>query len=64
MTKPKKMLAITLVRSLNKRIPKHIANANGLGLRRMNQTVTLLDTPEIRGMINVISYLVKVEEVI
>lgn len=62
MANTKKMLAITLVKSLNKRIPNHVANANGLGLRRMNQTVTLIDTPEIRGMINRISYLVKVEE--
>ena len=34
----------------------------GLGLRRLNQTVTLKDTPEIRGMINKVSHLVCVED--
>ena len=34
----------------------------GLGLRRLNQTVTLKDTPEIRGMINKVSHLVAIEE--
>lgn len=59
----KKMLAVTLVKSLSKRIPNHLANANGLGLKHIRQTVRLQDTPEIRGMINKISYLVTVEEV-
>ena len=58
------MVAITLLKSLSKRNPNHVANANGLGLRRINQTVKIIDTPEMRGMINRISYLVKVEEVI
>lgn len=58
----KKMVSVTLVKSLCKRNPNHIANANGLGLRRMHQTVQVIDTPENRGMINRISYLVKVEE--
>ena len=58
-----KKLLITLTRSLAKRLPNHIANAAGLGLRRMNQTVELQDTPEIRGMINRVSHLVRVEEV-
>ena len=35
---------------------------HGLGLRRLNQTVTLQDTPEIRGMINKVSHLVTVEQ--
>jgi large subunit ribosomal protein L30 len=35
---------------------------NGLGLRRLHQTVTLQDTPEIRGMINKVSHMVIVEE--
>ena len=35
---------------------------HGLGLRRLNQTVTLQDTPEIRGMINKVSHLVSVEQ--
>jgi large subunit ribosomal protein L30 len=59
-----KMVTVTLVRSLAKRLPKHIATASGLGLRRMNQTVEVMDTPEIRGMINKISYLLRVEEAV
>jgi large subunit ribosomal protein L30 len=35
---------------------------NGLGLRRLHQTVVLKDTPEIRGMINKVSHMVTVEE--
>ena len=58
----KKMLAVTLVRSLSKSLPNHKANAHGLGLKRIDQTVNVIDTAEIRGMINRISHLVKVEE--
>ncbi|MEJ2179831.1 MAG: 50S ribosomal protein L30 [Gammaproteobacteria bacterium] len=53
---------VTLVRSLNGRIAKHKACAAGLGLRRMHHTVTVQDTPANRGMINKVSYLLKVEE--
>lgn len=60
----KKALAVTLIRSLSKRKPNHLANAHGLGLKRIHQTVKVQDTPEIRGMINRIYYMVKVEEVI
>lgn len=59
----KKTLAVTLVRSLAKRLPNHLENVKGLGLKRIHQTVHVLDTPENRGMINRINYLVKVEEV-
>ena len=55
-------LKVTLVRSLNGRIEKHRACVTGLGLRRMNHTVTVQDTPCNRGMINKVSYLLKVEE--
>ena len=57
-----KMLTVTLTRSLSKRQPNHIANAWGLGLKHIHQTVRLQDTPPIRGMINRIYYMVKVEE--
>lgn len=57
------ILQVTLVRSLCKRTDNHIANVRGLGLRRIHHTVTVQDTPENRGMINKIHYLVKVEEV-
>ncbi len=57
-----KNLAVTLIRSLSGRKPNHLANANGLGLKRIRQTVIVQDTPENRGMINRIDYMVKVEE--
>lgn len=58
-----KTLAVTLTRSLSKRRPQHIANANSLGLKRIHQTVRVVDNPAVRGMINKIYYMVKVEEV-
>ena len=58
----KKTLNITLVRSLIGRKPNHKLSAQGLGLRRINQIVTVEDTPAVRGMINQIAYLLKVEE--
>lgn len=54
-------IRITLVRSLIGCLPAQRAVAKGLGLRKMNSTVIRKDTPEIRGMINKISHLVKVE---
>jgi len=54
-------LKVTLVRSLIGRIEAHKASVRGLGLRRMNHTVEVQDTPENRGMINAVSYLLKVE---
>ena len=56
-------LKVTLVRSFHGRIAKHKACVSGLGLRRMHHTVTVADTPAIRGMINKVSYMLKVEEV-
>ncbi len=56
-------LKITQVRSVHGRLPKHRACVTGLGLRRMHHTVELEDTPAVRGMINKVSYLLKVEEV-
>lgn len=58
----KKQLKVTQVRSINGTISKHRETIRGLGLRRMHHTVTLEDTPAIRGMINKVNYLVKVEE--
>lgn len=57
-----KTVSITLVKSLNGRLASHKACAAGLGLRRMHQTVDVVDTPENRGMINKIHYLLSVEE--
>lgn len=59
----KNTLAVTLVKSLAKRLPNHLANVKGLGLKRIHQTVHVQDTPENRGMINRIHYMLKVEQV-
>lgn len=56
-----KTVKVTLVRSLIGRLANHKASAYGLGLRKIGQTVEVIDTPENRGMINRISYLVKCE---
>ena len=58
----KKMMQVTLVRSMNGRLKSHKACVSGLGLRRMHQSVTVEDTPATRGMVNKISYMLKVEE--
>ncbi len=55
-------LRVTLIRSTNGTIGKHRDTVRGLGLRRMNHTVELEDTPAVRGMINKVNYLVRVEE--
>jgi large subunit ribosomal protein L30 len=60
MTKQKR-LSITLLKSRFGRLPEHRATVKGLGLRTINQTVILEDTPSVRGMINKINYLVKWE---
>lgn len=56
-------LKITLVRSLIGRKDNHIATAHALGLKKINSVVEHDDTPQIRGMVNKIGYLLKVEEV-
>jgi large subunit ribosomal protein L30 len=58
-----KKLSVTLVRSKNGRLKSHKACVAGLGLRRMHQTVQVIDTPENRGMINKVQYMLSVEEV-
>lgn len=57
-----KTIKVTLVKSLIGTIQSHRACARGLGLRHREHTVAVLDTPANRGMINKISYLLKVEE--
>ena len=58
-----KKLKIKLVRSDIGRPEKHRRVLRGMGLHRMNKTVLLGDTPEIRGMINKVPHLVSVEEI-
>ncbi|MFK7889490.1 MAG: 50S ribosomal protein L30 [Granulosicoccus sp.] len=57
-----KTLKVTLVRSMNGRLKNHKASVRGLGLRRMHQTVEVMDTPENRGMINRAYYMLRVED--
>ena len=59
----KKQLKLTLMRSRFGRGPVHMACVAGLGLRNRHQTVVLEDTPAVRGMVNKVSYLLKVEEI-
>ena len=54
-------IKVTLVKSTIGRIEAHRACVRGLGLRRMHHTVEVQDTPAVRGMINTVSYLLKVE---
>ncbi|MBU3091378.1 50S ribosomal protein L30 [Clostridium sp. CM028] len=54
---------ITLVKSLIGRKKEHIATVNALGLKKIRNSVEHEETPQIKGMINKIIYLVKVEQV-
>ena len=56
-------LKITLVKSLNGRLERHIATANSLGLRKIGQVSIQPDNTQTRGKIAKIGYLLKVEEV-
>jgi len=57
-----KKIRVSQTKSANGRQQRHKATLIGLGLRRIRHTVELDDTPEIRGMINKVSYMVRVEE--
>ncbi len=57
-----KQVKLTLIRSLNGRLKSHKACASGLGIRKMHNPVSVIDTPENRGMINKISYMLKIED--
>ena len=57
----KKTLKVTLVKSPIGTRESHRATVLGLGLKKLHQSRTLEDTPAVRGMINKVSYLVKVE---
>lgn len=57
-----KKIKVTQVRSKAHRLQNHQACLLGLGLKRIGHTVEVLDTPENRGMINRVHYLVSVEE--
>ena len=57
----RKELKVTLVKSLHGQLANIAASARGLGLRRIHQTVSVVDTPENRGMIHTAGHLLKVE---
>ncbi len=62
MTDKKATMKVKLVRSAHGRLERHKACVRGLGLRRMHQVVEVEDTPCTRGMVNAVSYMVKVVE--
>ncbi len=56
-----KKVKVTLIKSLIGTKQSHRATVRGLGLRRLNSSAELEDTPAVRGMINKVSYLLKCE---
>lgn len=58
----KTSIKVTQIKSTYGRLKNHRACVAGLGLRRIGHTVVVEDTPAVRGMINKVHYLVKVEE--
>ncbi len=57
-----KKIKVTQTKSSIGRLKNHQACLRGLGLRRIRHTVEVIDTPENRGMINTVIYMVQVEE--
>ncbi|MBS24017.1 MAG: 50S ribosomal protein L30 [Gammaproteobacteria bacterium] len=57
----KKTVKVSLVKSPIGTLPKHKLCLQGLGLRRMHQSVEVEDTPAVRGMINKVNYMLVVE---
>ena len=57
-----KTIRVTQTKSIIGRLKAHKACIRGLGLKKINQTVEVEDTPAVRGMINKVSYMVSVEE--
>jgi large subunit ribosomal protein L30 len=57
-----KKIKVTQTKSSSGRLRSHRDTVRGLGLRRIRHTVELDDTPEIRGMINKVSYMLRVED--
>lgn len=57
-----KQIKVTLVRSVIGTHKSHRATVRGLGLKKLNSSRVLVDTPEVRGMIRKVDYLVSVSE--
>ena len=62
MTKSNKQIKVTQIKSSFGRLKNHRDCVRGLGLRRMHHSVRVQDTPEVRGMIAKVSYMLRVEE--
>lgn len=58
----KEKIKVTQIKSSHGRLKNHKACVAGLGLRRIGHTVEVEDTPSVRGMINAVHYLVRVED--
>ena len=58
----KATIKVTQIKSSHGRLKNHRACVSGLGLRRIGHTVEVEDTPSVRGMINKVNYLVRVED--
>ena len=56
-----KKIKVTLVKSVIGTKQDHRATVKGLGLKRLNHSVVLEDTPAVRGMVTKVAYLVKLE---
>lgn len=56
-----KLLSVTMTKSSIGRLKSHQECLKGLGLRKIHQTKRIVDTPENRGMINKVSYMLKIE---
>ena len=57
-----KKLSVTLVRGVMGKTPAHRATVRGLGLKWRSHTVELVETPQVRGMIGKIAYMLRVTE--
>ena len=58
-----KQIAVTQIKSSIGRLKKHKSCLAGLGLRRIGHTVVIEDTPAVRGMVQAVEYMVRVEEI-
>ena len=58
-----KQIAVTQIKSSIGRLKKHKSCLSGLGLRRIGHTVVIEDTPAVRGMVQAVQYMLRVEEI-
>ena len=58
-----KQIAVTQIKSSIGRLNKHKSCLAGLGLRKIGHTVVIEDTPAVRGMVQAVQYMLRVEEI-